>query len=180
MVNYIHTVSNSKIDQMWNNMYTRCYNHNYHKGSPNYTDCEICPEWTEDRQSFREWVRENYYSCDDERVDLDKDILVKGNKIYSPDTCIFAPHSINSLFENSVIRQPEYMKQSNTYKMGIMINGKKMTIGYFPTELEAKQAYILHKTAALIAKADLYKDKIPKKLYDAMVNWKIELADWEH
>lgn len=36
-----------------------------------------------------------------------------------------------------------------------------------------------HKEASLLAKADLYKDKIPEKLYNAMVNTKIELSDWK-
>lgn len=69
-----------KARRLWNDMQTRCYNAKYHKRSPEYEECSICQEWLEDKEKFFQWVEENYYTVGDERMDLDKDILVKGIK----------------------------------------------------------------------------------------------------
>lgn len=122
-------------------------------------------------------MRENYYVVGGEQMDLDKDILVKGNKIYSPETCIFVPHTINTYFEN-LTREPKYLRKSKKYRADIWLEGRNVILGYFDTEKEAKLIYIQHKKAAIISKADVLKNIIPKKLYDAMVNWKIEISDW--
>ena len=147
MVNYTNNLSSIKLNSLWHNMYDRCYSKRYHDRSPQYIGCSMCDDWLDDQATFKEWARENYYTIDDEQIDLDKDILVKGNKIYSP-------------------------------KTEICIEGKNVTIGYFDTEDEAKEAYIKHKEASILAKADLYKDRIPRKLYNAMIKWRIELSDW--
>ena len=52
--------------------------------------------------------------------------------------------------------------------------------GRIKFEEKAKEVFIKHKEAAILAKADIYKDRIPRALYDAMVNWKMELADWNN
>lgn len=176
-VNYYRDLSKKKLNTLYYNMYDRCYSEKYHERSPQYIGCSICDEWLDDHSSFFDWVRENYYTVDDEQIDLDKDILVKGNKIYSPDTCIFAPHSINTYFEN-LTREPVFLQKLNKYRMDIFIEGKSINIGYYDTEEEAKKIFIKHKEAAILAKADLYKDKIPRKLYNAMVAWNIKLSDW--
>lgn len=80
-------------------MKTRCYNPNYHKDRPGYAECMICDEWLDDKRRFYEWVDRNFYMIEGEpTVELDKDILVQGNKLYSPETCIFVPKRINDLF----------------------------------------------------------------------------------
>ena len=122
-VNYVRELEKQKLCALWNNMYTRCYSNKYHEKSPQYTDCSICDEWLDDKQVFYDWVAENYYTFGYEQIDLDKDILVKGNKIYSPDVCIFAPHSINTYFEH-ITREPIYLPKLNKYKMNIFIEGK--------------------------------------------------------
>lgn len=177
MVNYTNNLSSIKLNSLWHNMYDRCYSKRYHDRSPQYIGCSMCDDWLDDQATFKEWARENYYTIDDEQIDLDKDILVKGNKIYSPKTCIFVPHSINAYF-NNLVRDPVYIKSLDQWKMEICIEGKNVTIGYFDTKDEAKEAYIKHKEASILAKADLYKDRIPRKLYNAMIKWRIELSDW--
>lgn len=166
-----------KLCYMYWNMRNRCYLESYLEENPKYRGCTVCDEWLNDRQAFYEWVAENYYIIDGEKVDLDKDILVKGNKIYSPDTCIFAPHAINTYFE-WMTRNPQRVN-GDKYKMEITVNGKKINLGTFDTEEEAKLEYIKHKQAAILSKADEYKGRIPKKLYDAMVNYRIDLSDWD-
>lgn len=178
MVNYTNHVNIDKKKRLYSNMKTRCYNQNYLNKNPAYNGCMVCDEWLDNRQSFFEWVDHNYYTCGAEQMDLDKDILLKGNKIYSPETCIFAPHSINTYFE-TLTRKPVYLPELKKWKASMSLQGKTVTIGYFDTEEEAKQEYIRHKEASLLAKADLYKDRIPDKLYKAMVNRKIELTDWK-
>ena len=162
---------------MWHNMYNRCYREEYLKKHPIYEGCTICDEWLSDRESFYNWVAENYYIIDGEQIDLDKDILVKGNKMYSPDTCIFTPHIINTYFEH-ITRKPIKLNNGK-YRMDIYIEGNTIPLGVFDNEEEAKKEFIKHKESAIVSMADRYKNKIPNKLYKAMIDFKIELSDWK-
>lgn len=76
----------------WNNMLKRCYSIKELTRHPTYIGCTVCCEWLS-FSNFKKWFDENYI----EGFDLDKDILVEGNKIYSPETCRFVPHYLNSL-----------------------------------------------------------------------------------
>ena len=170
-------LTRSKLANIYWNMWNRCYLESYLEKNPKYRGCTICDDWLNDRESFYDWIAENYYIIEDEQIDLDKDILVKGNRIYSPDTCIFTPHVINTYFEK-ITRSPQ-KTNNGKYSMEITVNGKRINLGTFDTEEEAKLEYIKHKQAAILAKADEYKGRIPKKLYDAMVNYQIDLSDWD-
>lgn len=178
MIEYVNHVDIKKKRTLYENMKARCYSKSYQKGNPAYKGCTVCAEWLDDRQAFYDWVDRNYYLCKSEQVDLDKDILVKGNREYSPATCIFVPHSINTFYEK-LTREPVYLPESDKWKISINVEGKLINLGYYNSPNEAKKVYIQHKEASLLAKADLYKDKIPEKLYNAMVNTKIELSDWK-
>ena len=72
-----------------------------------------------------------------------------------------------------------YLQKLNKYRMDIWIEDRNVRLGYFDSEEEAKKMYIRHKEAAILAKADLLQDRIPRALYNAMINWKIELSDWD-
>lgn len=85
----------SKAYSQWSNMIRRCYSDEYHTNKgPAYKSCEACEEWQE-FQVFAAWFDDNYPN-DGLEYDLDKDHRVKGNKIYSPDTCCFLSHEDNS------------------------------------------------------------------------------------
>lgn len=77
---------NSAALKIWYGMFTRCYNPNYHAVEPTYKDACVCEEWWT-ASNFKKWFDENYV----EGYQLDKDILVKGNKVYGPNTCCFVP-----------------------------------------------------------------------------------------
>ena len=79
----------------WYDMLKRCYSLKYHKVSPTYIGCSVCPEWRY-FSKFRLWMELQNWKG----MELDKDLLVKGNQVYSPDTCCFIPNSINSLFSS--------------------------------------------------------------------------------
>ena len=84
----------------WKCMIERCYDPYELNKRPTYIDCTVCKEWL-NFQNFAKWYEENYYECNEHKMSLDKDILVKGNKIYSPETCIFVPMNINDMFTKS-------------------------------------------------------------------------------
>ena len=79
----------------WKRMLERCYSSKWHKDHPSYLGCSVCDEWKV-FSHFDSWFNEHYR----EGYDLDKDILVQGNKVYSPSTCCFVPHRINALLIN--------------------------------------------------------------------------------
>lgn len=170
-----------KARRLWNDMNTRCYNEKLHKRFPEYKDCKICDYWLKDKNRFFKWVEENYYMVGSEQMDLDKDILCKGNKTYSPETCIFVPHSINTLLLNCRRKRGKYpigvSFHKGKYRAALNIDNAKVKLGIFDTPEEAFLEYKRHKEALIIVTADKYKNKIPSKLYKAMMNWKIEIDD---
>ena len=87
----------TKCYRTWVHMLRRCYDEKYQEKYPTYKECVVCDEW-HNFQNFAKWYEENYYEVEGQRMNLDKDILVKHNKIYSSETCIFVPQTINKLF----------------------------------------------------------------------------------
>ena len=166
----------------WRQMLTRCYTEKSFKNNPTYSDCTVCNEW-HCYETFETWYNENYYEVEKEYMCLDKDILIKRNRVYSPDTCIFTPASINSMFRKERSSDNPfptgvykgYVK--NTYKSICRVNGiDKITHGH-KTEYDAFLSYKKSKEKALKDVADRYKEKIPCKLYEAIYNWEIEIGE---
>lgn len=75
----------------WHEMLKRSYSEKYKSKNPSYAECEVAECW-HSLSVFDTWFLEHYV----EGYQLDKDILFPGNKIYSPDTCIFVPKWLNS------------------------------------------------------------------------------------
>ena len=159
---------------IWRGMLERCYSKEYHLKKPTYKECSVCEEW-HNFQNFAKWYDENYYEIMGEVIHLDKDILVKGNKVYSPETCVFAPCSINVLFSD-YINKTHIKKNKENYKVLISKHNKKVILGYSDTYEEALMIYKNGKESYIKQVADEYKDRIPKKLYNAMYNYKIEIT----
>ena len=82
--------------KIWYNMFLRCYDEKVQEKQPSYKRCFVDEQW-HNFQNFAEWFDKNYNPEIMEGWHLDKDILVKGNKIYSPETCCFVPQEINTL-----------------------------------------------------------------------------------
>ena len=166
----------------WNDMMIRAYSNKLHKKFKTYKDCKVCEEW-HNFQNFAKWYEENYYEIEGEKMHLDKDILVKGNKLYSPETCVFVPQRINSLFTKGDKRRNIYpigvslYKKTNKYVAHLNKNDKRKTLGYFDNTIDAFNCYKQAKENYIKEVADQYKDKIPKKLYDAMYKYEVEITD---
>jgi hypothetical protein len=120
----------------------------------------------------------------DEVMEVDKDILHKGNKVYSSDNCIFAPKSINNLFINAKASRGDLpigidRAKNGTFRVRVrkMDKGRQSIIGYYDNIVEAFEVYKENKEKLIKETAYKYKDKIPKKLYEAMMNWVVEYDD---
>lgn len=78
--------------ETWKNMLSRCYGAAEHKRKPSYIGCSVHPDWHR-FSGFKAWMEQQ----DWQGKHLDKDLLVIGNKVYGPDTCIFVSLDINNL-----------------------------------------------------------------------------------
>ena len=167
---------NSKAHSVWIAMLGRCYK-TTDKAYKNYgaIGVKVCEEW-KCFANFQKWYNENIYEIENEKVHLDKDILVDGNNIYSPETCIFVPQRINKMFETKKSNLPRGVWQNKTktkYCSTIRVykNGKseKVNLGTFDTIELAEKTYNNARSIVIRDIAEEYKDKIPKKLYDRLI-----------
>ena len=170
----------TKCHKTWHAMHIRCYDPKYHEKRPTYENCTVCEEWN-NYQVYAKWHNENYYEVGNEKMALDKDILCKGNKVYSPDTCIFVPNSINVLFTKSDETRGEYpigvSKHGNKFRARLNKGDERIHLGIYSTVEEAFLAYKQAKEQYIKEVAEEYKDKIPHRLYEAMINYEVEIND---
>ena len=179
---YTNFTSNDIRYREWSGMLRRCYSKEYLSKKPSYKGCEVCEEW-KNYQNFAKWFDLNYYEIEGERMCLDKDILVKHNKIYSPDNCIIVPNCINCLFTKSNKSRGKYpigvnSRNGKTF-YAVSSNGKKQNIrlGSFNNIEDAFTAYKMYRENIIKNIADEYKDLIPQRLYEALYKYTIEITD---
>ena len=149
-----YTVSeNGKLKKefkIWYDMIKRCYDPKYQEEHSTYKGCKV-EDYLLNFQHMAEWINENYYEVSGEKMCLDKDILYKGNKVYSRETCIFVPERINLLFVKSNKSRgdnPIGVDQlpSGNYRVRCSNGyGKQIPLGTYSTEEEAFQIYKEHK-----------------------------------
>ncbi|UGO47839.1 HNH endonuclease [Bacillus phage vB_BanS_Skywalker] len=172
----------SKQYNAWSSMLERCYHDELKKRHPSYIDCTSVEEW-HNFQKFSKWYDENYYEIEGQKMHLDKDILNKKNKIYSPKTCVFVPQRINSLFtkreqSRNIFIGVHYNKGNSKYQAKCSdVDGKQRHIGYYDTPQKAFFAYKSYKEAVIKEVANNYIDRIPEKLYSALMKYEVEIDD---
>ena len=178
----------TRVYSTWYSMMQRCYDEKIHEKEPTYIDCEVCNEWL-CFQNFAKWYYDNYYEIKGQKMCLDKDILYKGNEIYSPDTCVFVPNNINMLFVKCNNKRGEYPigicynKQHEKFVVKCSVydfkenKNKRIFLGYHDTPEKAFQIYKQFKEKYIKEVADHYKEQIPEKLYNVLYNYQVEITD---
>ena len=176
----------TRVYETWKSMLQRCYDKKLHKKRPTYIGCEVCDEWL-NFQNFAKWYKDNYYEVEGELMCLDKDILIKHNKIYSPETCIFVPQTINILFTKNNSKRGESvigttLHQGKYETRCSLINpetgeSKQEYLGLYETQEEAFKVYKYYKENNIKEVADYYFGRIPDKLYDRLYNYEVEIDD---
>lgn len=151
----------------WKTMLERCYSKEYQKRRPSYLGCTVDNKWHH-FMAFREWMEQQEW----EGKELDKDLLVKGNKKYSSDTCLFVSKQVNLFMTDSSATR-------GIYPIGVTVNksryqarcrelgGKQKHLGLYDTPEEAHSAYKKFKAKLAIELAEQQSDgRIAKALLE--------------
>ena len=178
MINGVQT----KEYVLWKNMLERCYSDVYKKKHPTYEGCEVSENF-KSYEYFYEWCN-SQVGFDVKGFDLDKDLLIKGNKVYSENTCIFIPREINTLLIKRKASRGEHLigvhwsKRGKVFTAKVNKNkGKSEWLGSFNTEIEAFNAYKQAKESFVKEQANNWKGKIDERAYNALMNYKVEITD---
>lgn len=178
-------IESKKAYRRWVGIFNRCYSEKYLEKRPTYIGCSVDEEWKY-FSSFQKWFIEN----DVEGYQLDKDILVQGNKIYGPKFCCFVPSQINSLFtkrdsaRGDCVLGVQCVKRKDVnhvnYRAVISNHLVKKLIQYdFRNERDAYNCYVKMKLEYIKEVADYYKDVIAPNVYEALLKYTYDDYDIE-
>ena len=176
----IDTSSSDPFYKRWVSMLGRCYNEKSLIKSPSYEDKHVCDDWIF-LSKFKSWMEAQNW----QGLQLDKDILVKGNKVYSPETCVFIPAYVNSSICLSDRARGEYpvgvtyRQRDDMYSAKIRSFGEVHSLGYHKSPIEAHVAWQKAKIEELeniinmYAKEDCFRTDVAEALMLRV--WQIRL-----
>lgn len=149
------------IYRAWTGMLRRCYSSKLQAKQPTYIGCAVSPEW-HSFSAFRGWA----LTQDWEGNQLDKDLLVPGNKIYSRGTCVFVPPTINNFMTDSGAIRGEWPIGVSWHKRdGVFVSncsnpitGRLEHLGYFTCPDAAHEAWRARKHELACQYADMQTD----------------------
>lgn len=146
----------------WKRMLERAYSEKYHGHQPTYIECSVTPEWRS-FSAFRSWmIRQDY-----EGGELDKDILIRGNKVYSPNKCVFVSRRLNSFLLDCGSSRGEWplgvswRKANGEFQTQCSnpFTGKVEYLGYFTCPNAAHEAWRAKKHQHALRYADMQSDQ---------------------
>lgn len=178
---------NTKEYTAWKNMLKRCFDEITKIKYPTYKDVICCNEWLY-FENFYEWLHSqpNFDKwLDGDKWAVDKDILIKGNKIYSPETCCLVPQNVNKLFlkkENARGDLPIGVARNRNGFRAECKNPLKNNVYISTTYSTLENAFNTYKAykediIKQVAQIEYTVGNITKKCYEAMMNYKVEITD---
>ena len=164
---------------LWVSMLERCYHNKFQENHPTYVGCTTSDKFKHYAYFF-EWCQAQI-GFNDVGYTLDKDLLVKGNKIYSEDSCVFLPQQLNKLITKRQLDRGllpiGVTKNGIKYKTRCNVQGKEKYLGLFDTPELAFYAYKTFKEAHIKELAEKYKDTIDQRAYQALLNYEVDIND---
>lgn len=156
---------------IWTSLLQRCYSNNRTEKHRTYKGCSVCQEWLT-FSNFKSWF-ENPVNGYIDGYHLDKDIIIKGNKLYSPNTCCFIPQALNDLFTKSQAIRGELpigVTKTSYNKYVAKVTTNRTYLGVYKTANEAFLAYKEAKEKIIKELAEKYfnEGKITERVYNAL------------
>lgn len=157
----------------WNNLMVRCYDKQYKIDHPTYEDVYCCEEW-HNYQTFTKWFREQI-GYGEKGFDLDKDLLVKGNKVYSPENCVLVPQELNKILGNTAADRGISTRPDLNGKWMVRCNtvDGEIYLGCHQKDYALK-IYQDFKLEYLKKRANFWKEKIDPRVYEALMKFTFE------
>lgn len=167
--------------EKWRGLLRRCYSEKERGKFPTYRDCQVSDNF-KSYEFFYEWFNKQVGS--DKGFDLDKDLLFKGNKTYSEDTCVLIPRELNSLLLKSDVARGDlpigvhYNTQKQKYIAQVQKGNRTPDyLGHFDDPISAFNAYKAEKEGYIKLLAEKWKKSIDKRAYDALMKYEVEITD---
>ena len=169
-----------KQRELWVRMLDRCYSEKYRLKSPSYVGCTVSDSFKY-FPHFKDWCS-NQIGFDVKGFALDKDILVKGNKLYSEETCCFVPQELNNLLTykkatNNGLPISVSEKKSGKFGVSFRKNSVTQNLGVFDTVEEAFYTYKQAKEDYIKVVANRWRDQIDPRVYDALMSYTVEITE---
>lgn len=167
----------TKEYDLWKGMLRRCYSSKCHTNQPTYIGCTVSDNFKH-YTFFHEWCQ-NQIGFGLEGSDLDKDIIVPNNKLYSENTCVFVPHEINKFFNDRRVARGNcpigvYLhKATGKYMARCNVSGKVKYLGLYISPEEAHIVYKLFKESLCKETAAIWKSRVDTRVYTALIDWRV-------
>jgi len=167
--------------KLWTSMLQRCFDEKYKQNQPTYKDVTCSKDWFSMTKFIEDVSQMKGFGL--EGWQLDKDIIQKGNKLYSKDTCCFVPLEVNILLTKRDKSRGEYPigvcfdKTMGKFMAKLRINGKRKFLGRFTTPEEAFQVYKLAKEAHIKVVAQKWKHLIEERVFQALMTYEVNIDD---
>ena len=175
-----------KSHQYWSNMFERCYNKVFQERQPTYVECVVADEW-QNFQTFAKWFDDNFPTSGGVKYELDKDILVKGNKTYGPDFCCFVPKRVNQYLVSAKASRgvyplgvsPAKQKPGKFEVRCADLSGVRRFLGHVIDAIQGFYIYKEYKESKIkeLAEECFKNNTISQKVYNALLNFKITIED---
>lgn len=162
----------SYIWKIWSGMLERCYTDR----QISYANCSVCEEW-HNYYNFKLWYDKHKYDIN-ERLEVDKDVLKNGEKIYSPNTCLLLPRTINGYIASATCRKKDglptgvYKQKNGLFKVIKNFDGRQEK--RFTNLNDATDWYLKEKNKHFQKILLKYENKIPKYIYKTLQNYKFK------
>lgn len=177
----------NKDYSLWASILQRCYGDNTSARKGVYLGCSVSENF-KSYSYFSSWCNNQIgYTSKDSNGSvwhLDKDLLLKGNKIYSEDNCVFIPQQINALITKRESLRGEYPigtslnKRSGKFQANCKDGaGKLIYLGLHDTPEQAFQVYKTFKEALIKEVAEKWKEDIDPRAYQALLSYRVEITD---
>lgn len=172
--------TNNTLDKqyfLWKDVVKRCLDKNFKDKHPTYKDCTISSEWLH-YSSFKNDVS-NMVGFGKDGFQIDKDLIVRGNKHYSIETCCFLPHEINTFLafnRRNKGKHPigvNFNKRAGLFVAKISIDNKRYDLGYFENPVDAHLRYKEKKELHAKVLAKRWKSEISLKAYNALMRFEV-------
>lgn len=163
----------------WAGMIKRIYNPHTDQMAITYKDCTIVDDWFR-FDNYLEWFKQQKVQP---KWQLDKDLLVPGNKVYGPETCIFLPREINTFLTNRHNHRGPwpvgvtYHERLNKWQASCNVHGKSEYLGVFTSPEEAFAKYKVRKEQVAKELAEMWKDQIDIRAYRALLDFTVSITD---